>query len=134
MAKVPNHAALNRRVNGAWWDMYHPLHLYYFTLSSLKRLLENHSLTLVHAYSSNPYGIGCFLKDLRRHWKKNWCDTPQISIPAAASGTNNARVARESVAKTLWRLIDWAPKQLSLNFLAGNFLIVIAKSQPRRRM
>lgn len=130
VAKVPNHAALNRRVNGRWWDMYHPLHLYYFTRRTLGLLLEKRGFQVVHAYSINPYGLGCLLKDFAKSWNGN-SGSAESAAPAAQApqASVNASAANpfKVLAKTAFRIVDWLPKKLSLRLLTGNFIILTAR-------
>ncbi len=151
VAKVPNHAAWNRRLHGKDWDMYHPLHLYYFTLGTLRPLLQKHGLRVAHAASVNPYGLGCLIKDViaRRpplpQWRptKHFAEAQSVPIYArthAASSKSriNSRdtyrnpdssvaLSGPSLLKNIFSIMDYLPKQICLRTLAGNFLIVYAR-------
>ncbi len=155
VAKVPNHAAWNRRVHGKDWDMYHPLHLYYFTLDTLQPLLQKHGLRVVHAASVNPYGLGCTIKDA---WEglvnpsrsrsplrtlsailrlgPSAINTAVSKTQNCTKGTRSLSTGRvqdsrdpflQSLTKTAFRAIDYLPKRICLRLLAGNFLIVYAR-------
>ena len=125
VAKVPNHASLYRRLHGVWWDMYHPLHLYYFTRDTMGKLLSKHGLDILHAETINPYGLGCLAKDILswRRAKSNVILSHSEGSAAALSQGDK----KVTIAKSIFRAMDYLPKRVCLQMMMGNFLIVYAR-------